>query len=111
MWQCHVKNVLLIIWTTALLLTAPAITLIIHGNIWKGLLILFIAVSAGVISLSIATYWHKRGIHATFLGFIVALIFFIAGSVWLWFYGFYFWIPVTIVALPIAYGYLTGKNK
>ena len=111
MWQCHVKNVLLIIWTAALLSTAPAVTLIVHGNMWQGLLILFIAVLSCTISISIAAYWHKRDIHATPLGFIAALLFFIAGSVWLWFYGFYFWIPIALLALSIVYGYLTGKNK
>lgn len=111
MLRCHVKNALLLVWTIALLLTAPAVTLITRGDLWKGLLLLLIAVLSGAVSISIAAYWHKRGIHATSLGFIAALFFFIVGSVWLWFYGFYFWIPIALLVLSIAYGYLTGKNK
>lgn len=111
MWQCHVKNAILLVWTTALLSTAPAVTLIVHGNIWQGLLILFIAALSGAVSIFIMIYWHKRDIHATPFGFIAALLFFIAGSIWLWFYGFYFWIPIALLVLPITYGYLTGKNK
>ena len=111
MWQCWIKNVLLIIWTAALLATAPSATFMARGELRKGLIILFAAVFFGTVSISIAYYWHKRDIHATPLGFIVALLSFIAGSVWLWFYGFYFWIPIALLALSIAYGYFTGKNK
>lgn len=99
------------IWAAALLATAPAVTFIAQGRLFQGLIILLAAFIFGAISLSIAAYWHKRDIHATPTGFIVALIFFVAGTVCLWWYGFFFWVPVALLALSIAYGYLTGKNK
>ncbi len=111
MWLCYAKNLLLIIWTATFLSITPAIALIIRGDTWRGLLILFIAVFSGAISFSLADYWHKRNVHATPFGFIIALLLFIAGSIWLWFHYFYFWIPIALLVLFIIYGYLTGKNK
>ena len=111
MWQCHVKNALLMIWTGAFLATAPAITFMISDEFWKGLAILITAVVLGTLCFPVACYQHKSGIHATPVGFISALLFFIVGTVWLWLQGFYFWIPALLLALPIVWGYLTGKNK
>lgn len=111
MWRPYAKNVLLLIFTASILSIGPAVTYIAHNMIWTGLIILLIAVFFNIASQSIGYYWHKRGIHATPAGFIAALLFFIAGTIWSWRQDFYFWIPVILAAAPIIYGYAAGKNK
>lgn len=112
MWKRYVKDVLLLFVESCVLSTAVAVTFIACGAVGKGLIILFIAALLGLTTESLQHhYWHKRGIDATPLGFIAAWLFFIIGIIWLWWQGFYFWVPLGLVVALIIWGYLTGKNK
>lgn len=112
MWQQYAKNLVLLFFIACILSTGPAVTFISRGTIKRGLVILFIAVFLGISSeFAQYHYWHRRGIDATPVGFLMAWLFFIVGIVWLWWENFYFWIPIIVVATPILWGYLTGKNK
>ena len=101
----------MVLFTISILLSSPAIILLSHGEVVKGLSILAIAIFIGTLSFSIASYWHERDIHATLLGNIISLVLFIAGIVVLWIYGFYFWLPITILGIFMLYGFFTGTNK
>jgi len=111
MWQNHAKNALLLVFVASILAVAPAITFLAHGHTLIGALIFLSAVVLATLSIFIAVYWHKQDIHATPLGFITAIIFFIVGVICLWLYGFYFWVPLVLIAIPTAWGHLTGKNQ
>ncbi len=111
MWRKFVKDVLLLIYMLSLSLTAVAITLVAHGSMLAGALLLSIALLLGIPSLSIAYYWHKRDIHVTPPGMLMALLFFISSVLWLWIYGFYFWIPAALLAINIAWSRITYHGK
>lgn len=109
-WLCLVKDLLWLAWMMALLMTAPGIFLITQGHVAEGLGLIFIAAMMGILSFSLANYWHKRDIHTTAPGFFAGLLFFITVSILLWQYGLPFWIPIILLIIYTVWASLTRKN-
>lgn len=110
MWLRLAKDLLWLSWMFALLMTAPGIFLMTKGQVAEGLGLIFIAAMMGILSFSLANYWHKRNIHTTPHGFFAGLLFFITVSILLWQYGLPFWIPIILLIIYTLWASFTRKN-
>lgn len=104
-WRNVVKDILMVIFSVLFFLLSPAVTLMQNGRWIFGVVLIVIAFLLGATIVLIASYWHKRDIHATMVGNVVSMCVFIVSPFVAWHYNFSLW-PLILIILYLASAFI-----